>query len=303
MPKAAAGFRLVVTPTKCAARSVPPWASNQSRAACALAMVSCVVKVLLATMKSVRRASRPRSTASMSCPSTLLTKCTRGPLWASGSSAATAMRGPRSEPPMPMFTTSVMPLRVVSRTSSAKASMASRVACTSSLKGAAPRGARSAVCSTARPSVRFTGSPASIASRRASRPHSRARSSRKCSVAASSRFFDRSAKTSGASKDRASKRAGSRAKTSRRSRPRPWAWKWPCSAAQAAVRSQRGKFMRAGPRSSGPACPRPPRKRGYPRPASRWPWRPRSGPSERPPRPGARPGGRHPARPAGPAHA
>ena len=68
---------------------------------------------------------------------------------------------------------------------------------TSSLNGAAPGGARKAVCSTARPSVTLIASPASIASRCASTPHSRARSARKCSVAASTRFFDRSAEDLG----------------------------------------------------------------------------------------------------------
>jgi hypothetical protein len=109
------------------------------------------------------------------------------------------------------------------RTASAKASIASRPACTSSENGAAPGGARKAVCSTARPSVTLIFSPASIASRHASTPHSRARSARKRSVAASMRFFERSQNTSGASNEKRSKRAGSRANASRRSRSRPCA--------------------------------------------------------------------------------
>jgi hypothetical protein len=120
-----------------------------------------------------------------------------------------------------------------------EASIASRTAWTSSLNGALPRGARNATWSTARRSVLLTGAPASMASRWASTPHSRARSARKRSVAASTRFFDRSAKTSGASNDIDSNRRGSRANASRRSKSRPCASKWPASAAQAAVRSQR----------------------------------------------------------------
>ena len=82
MPKAAAAVTLVVAATKCRAMSVPPFCRNQARATCALASVSCVVKVLDATMNSVRAASSPRSTDTRSCPSTLLTKCSRRPRWA-----------------------------------------------------------------------------------------------------------------------------------------------------------------------------------------------------------------------------
>jgi hypothetical protein len=110
------------------------------------------------------------------------------------------------------------------RTASAKASIASRVACTSSENGAAPGGARKAVCSTARPSVRLIASPESIASRQDSMPHSRASSQRKRRVAASSRLFEKSQNTSGASSEKRAKRAGSRANASRRSSSRPWAW-------------------------------------------------------------------------------
>jgi hypothetical protein len=82
-------------------------------------MVSWVVKVLEATMNSVRVGSSRRSTGVMSCPSTLETKCRRRPGWHQASSAGTAICGPRSEPPMPMLTTSVKPLLAVSRTCSA----------------------------------------------------------------------------------------------------------------------------------------------------------------------------------------
>ena len=84
--------------------------------------------------------------------------------------------------------------------------------------------ARSAVCSTARPSVALIAAPANIASRLASNPHSRARSSSNLRVSRSQRFLDRSAKSSGACSVKASKRPASRAKASRKSRSRPWAW-------------------------------------------------------------------------------
>lgn len=64
---------------------------------------------------------------------------------------------------------------------------------------------------TARPSAGLTGSPHSIASRRASTPHSAARFEQECPGAVSSRFFDRSAKTSGACTPIASARPGARA--------------------------------------------------------------------------------------------
>ena len=70
MPKAAAASTCVVVATKCLAMSVPPSASNHARASCALAMVSWVAKVLLATMNSVSAGFSRRSTLEMSCPST-----------------------------------------------------------------------------------------------------------------------------------------------------------------------------------------------------------------------------------------
>ena len=102
-------------------------------------MVSCVVKVLLATMMSVVSGFRLRSVLCSAQASGLLTKCTRTPVLPSlhsGARASAAMRGPRSEPPMPMFTTSVMarpvlPLTSPERTRSAKAQTRCSSACTS----------------------------------------------------------------------------------------------------------------------------------------------------------------------------
>ena len=234
---------LVVVATKCFAMSVPPAASNQAFAACALAMVSCVLKVLLAMMNRVLAGSSLRSTGEISWPSTFDTKCSVRPGCANTSSAGTTICGPRSLPPIPMLTMCRMPLTAVSRTVSTYVSIASSTCCASALAcrfpKLEPRGVRNAACITARPSVELIGSPRNMASRRSSTPHSRARSSRKCSVAVSIRFFDRSANTSGASMPIASKRPGSRANASRRSRVRPCASKCPASAAHASVRSQR----------------------------------------------------------------
>ena len=108
MPQALAASTLVVSAAKWRATSVPPPASNQALADCALAMVSAVVKVLDAMRNRVVSGRSVRSTVSSAWPSTLETKCKRLPGWAWAASASTAICGPRSEPPMPMFTTSVM---------------------------------------------------------------------------------------------------------------------------------------------------------------------------------------------------
>ncbi len=73
-----------------------------------LARPMAVVKVLEAIRNSVCSGARSSSTASSSCPSTLETKWKCLPGAANSASACTAICGPRSEPPMPMFTTSVM---------------------------------------------------------------------------------------------------------------------------------------------------------------------------------------------------
>ena len=68
---------LVDSATKClatAAASPPSAASSQSRAVCALVIVSSVVKVLEATMNSVSAGSRSRIASAKSVPSTLETK-------------------------------------------------------------------------------------------------------------------------------------------------------------------------------------------------------------------------------------
>ena len=108
MPKARAASTLVVSAAKWRAMSTLPDCSNQRLADCALAMVSAVVKVFEAIRNSVCSGARPRSTPASSWPSTFETKWKRLPGAANWSSASTAICGPRSEPPMPMLTTSVI---------------------------------------------------------------------------------------------------------------------------------------------------------------------------------------------------
>ena len=113
-----------------------------------------------------------RSTRSSSWPSTLLTKWKRLPLWQYGSSASTAMRGPRSDPPMPICTTSV--ICAWARTDSANARKSVRTASTSCQRPRkdsgtlAASGQRNSQCITARCSVLLIGSPRNMASRSAS---------------------------------------------------------------------------------------------------------------------------------------
>ncbi|MDT4835090.1 hypothetical protein FQZ97_687460 [compost metagenome] len=88
--------------------SVPPDCSYQRLAESAFVIVSAVVKVLEATRNSVCSGARPFSTPASSWPSTFETKWKRLPGATNSASASTAICGPRSEPPMPMLTTSVI---------------------------------------------------------------------------------------------------------------------------------------------------------------------------------------------------
>ncbi len=238
MPKAAAASVLVVSAQKCleidsaALRSsLPPCARNQSRAECALTMVSRVVKDLDATRNKVLSGRVCASTWPSSCPSTFETKWKRLPAMRQSSSALTTMAGPRSEPPMPMLTMSV--ICGLARTCSASASICARLSCTSarasrtkaglsgSQRSRPSAGWRSSQCMAARPSEQFTCAPANIASRACSRPQSRASCSKSCWLWLSIRFLDRSANRWGACWLNWSRRDASSAKAARRSWPRP----------------------------------------------------------------------------------
>ncbi len=165
--------------TKCSATafSSPPRPfSSQERAEVALVMVSIVVNVLEATMNSVSAGSRSRTASCRSAPSTFDTKRNVRSRAVNGRSASYAIAGPRSEPPMPMLTTfrmrlPVWPVHSPERTRSANAAILSSTSCTPgttfspSTSITASRGARSAVCSTARSSVTLIRSPRNMASR------------------------------------------------------------------------------------------------------------------------------------------
>ncbi len=104
-PKASALSGAAETAAKWArAPSSPSAARNQARAASALARVSRVVKVFDTATTRVVAGSRPASAATISAGSTLAAN--RSSIGAStGFSASHTRRGPRSEPPMPMWTT------------------------------------------------------------------------------------------------------------------------------------------------------------------------------------------------------
>ena len=107
MPNSATAFALVDTATKwrATAASDPSADTHQRRAACAFASVSSVVNVFEQTTNSVSAGSRSRVASAKSAGSTFATKRTSSARGAAPRSAWTTMRGPRSEPPMPRFTT------------------------------------------------------------------------------------------------------------------------------------------------------------------------------------------------------
>ena len=152
-------------------------------------------------MKSVSAASRPWTASANSEPSTLATKRTSRSRFVSCRSAWWAIAGPRSDPPMPMFTTvriglPVCPTHSPDRTRSENAAIRSRTAWTSgttfspSTTNSPSRGMRSATWPTARSSVTLMCSPANIASMRARSPAASARPRSRVSVSSSTRFFE-----------------------------------------------------------------------------------------------------------------
>ena len=167
----------------------------------ALAIVSCVVKVLLATMNSVvcrpQAAQHRRDVVAVDVGDEVQPM----PRLAKASSAGTTICGPRSLPPMPMLTTSRdaaawrRRARARRRPASRRAPRAPRRECGAGAARRAQRGVqhRAALGGVDRLRRRT--------SRRAAlrMPHSRASSSSSLQRGQRpSRFFDRSAKTSGA---------------------------------------------------------------------------------------------------------
>ncbi len=203
MPKPATALALVETATKCfaTARSSPSRSTSQARAEAALVMVSCVVKVLEATTNSVRAGSSPARVSARCAPSTLDTKCGRRSARWNGVSAWQTMTGPRSEPPMPRLTMSVMvwppwPRHWPPRTASVKLRIRARTALTAGMTSSPSTRIgrllrlRSAICRTARSSVKLIRSPANIRSRQVARSACRASTMSRPMVSTVTRFLE-----------------------------------------------------------------------------------------------------------------
>ena len=187
-------------------------------------------------MNSVRARSRFCSVSARSAPSTWRQKCMRGPSPAKGESARDAIAGPRSEPPMPILTTSLSRAPVapqdVARAHRARESEnlfalgfdQGRMFSPPTRSGRDER-SRRAICMAARLSVLLMRSPENNASRRASR-------SRVCANEISSAIVSRVTLCLEKSKRKSSsltlkflKRAGSSAKRSSvRVRAKAEAW-------------------------------------------------------------------------------
>mmetsp|Transcript_41488 Transcript_41488/g.98302 ORF Transcript_41488/g.98302 Transcript_41488/m.98302 type:complete len:209 (-) Transcript_41488:414-1040(-) len=182
MPNSFTSFRLVETATMCLATAFSSLSSvvSQVRTVRALSIVSAVVKVLETTTTRVVSGSRSCSLLARSTGSTLAMKRSRRPRAASAASgsavsAVCTKSGPRKEPPIPMATTSVRgfpvlprrsPLRTLSLRALIRSSTSQTIGTTFTpwSSTTSSRDARSAVWSTARPSVAFIRSPRNIAS-------------------------------------------------------------------------------------------------------------------------------------------
>ena len=106
MPNFATSAAFVDTATKCLATAASSRSADRlhSRAVRALVIVSIVVNVFEETINSVSAGSRSCVASAKSVPSTFETKrkVRRRSLYQR--SASYAITGPRSDPPMPMFT-------------------------------------------------------------------------------------------------------------------------------------------------------------------------------------------------------
>ena len=140
---------------------------SQSRALCAFIRVSCVVKDLDTTTTKVLRGSSPSSASLIDAPSTFSAKRKSSLALPLAANASATRRGPRSEPPIPIWTTALNfpSLRIFV----AKALIRSRIALTSALTSSLPPTPRSAGWSTARSSEVLIASPAKKRARQPSR--------------------------------------------------------------------------------------------------------------------------------------
>ena len=226
MPNSATRSAFVDTATKCrATASSPSAATIHARAARAFSSVSIVPNVFETTTNSVRAGSRSRVACQKSLPSTFETKRHVSSGCAYEASASVAISGPRCEPPMPMLTTAPIrsppaPRHSPPRTCSANAAIRSSTSCTGPTTSSpptsirAPRGARSAVCSTGRSSETLIRSPASIASMRWGSPACSASAASRSSVRGVIRCLEKSASRPQASTLSAAARSPSAAKSS-----------------------------------------------------------------------------------------
>jgi hypothetical protein len=226
MPKACAASGLAVTAAKCPpVAAAPILSASHARPERALASVSCVVKVLEATMKSVVSGLSPSSAAARCAPSTFDTKCTRGRGRRNAVSASVTKSGPRSEPPIPMLITSVngrplqparAPLAISSQNCPMRRSVrstSSTTLCPSTTTGSR---ARSAVCNAARPSVVLTRAPVNSSSMDAGSSRSAASASRARRMSSSTRCLEKSNRMPAHSREYFWKRCGSPLNSSRK---------------------------------------------------------------------------------------
>ncbi len=165
-----------VTAMTCSAGWDTPPDTSQPIARRAFASVSMVPKDLEHTTKTVCSGRRPSSARSKSTGSMFETKRTSRTLLRIEASASHSSAGPRSLPPMPMFTTWVMLDDTAStadriRRSCVAASVRSSSVAVDSLA------ARIAMCVTARPSVPLIARPATMSARSAGTPADRASAS------------------------------------------------------------------------------------------------------------------------------
>jgi hypothetical protein len=229
MPNPATSLALVDSATKCRATASLParsLSSSQLRAERALVRVSWVVNVLDATMNSVRSGSRSATVSARWVPSTLDTKWARIPGFQYGLSASVTITGPRSEPPIPMLTTSVIdlpvwPFHAPLRTRSVKSRIFASTALTWGMTSAPStrigrfERLRSATCSTARCSVTLILSPENIRSRQPATSACSASASSSRQVSSVARCLDQSTSRPQTSRDIRRNRRGSAANSSR----------------------------------------------------------------------------------------
>ena len=137
IPKAATLSAWVDTATKWrrTASSSPSCPTSQSRALLAFVSVSIVENVFEETMNKVSAGSRSRVASAMSAPSTFDTNRNVIERSEKSRNASVPIAGPRSDPPIPMFTTArilapVDPVHAPERTRSANAPIFRRTAWT-----------------------------------------------------------------------------------------------------------------------------------------------------------------------------